>query len=401
MDFETRYKKLNAAQKQAVDTIEGPVMVVAGPGTGKTELLSMRTANILKKTDTLPSNILCLTFTDSGADAMRERLTQIIGQDAYKVAIHTFHSFGTEVINQNSEFFYNGALFKPADELSNYEVLRSIFDELDYTNPLVSKMNNEYTYLKDTLVAISELKRSGLTSSELLVTLEANDAVFDAFEKQLAGVFAQRINATTLSLLVPIAHAVAEHSELQLPPEVTPYSNVLAISLAHAIDEAQETNSTKPITKWKGQWLEKDETGSFVFKSRKKQSKLRAIAAIYDSYLARMQEAELFDFDDMILQVVHTMETQPDLRFNLQEKYQYIMVDEFQDTNMAQARILHDLTDNEVNNGQPNILVVGDDDQAIYAFQGADVSNILNFRAAYPVSVRITLTDNYRSVAPV
>ena len=111
MDFKERYLKLNEAQKEAVDTIEGPVMVIAGPGTGKTELLSVRAANILQKTDTLPENILCLTFTDSGATAMRERLAEIIGKDAYKVAIHTFHSFGEEVINQNSQYFYQGAEF--------------------------------------------------------------------------------------------------------------------------------------------------------------------------------------------------------------------------------------------------------------------------------------------------
>ena len=128
MDFSTRYASLNAAQKEAVDTIEGPVMVIAGPGTGKTELLSMRTANILKKTDTLPENILCLTFTESGASAMRERLVSIIGKDAYKVAIHTFHSFGTDVINQYSQYFYKGAYFRPADDLSRYEIIRTIFE---------------------------------------------------------------------------------------------------------------------------------------------------------------------------------------------------------------------------------------------------------------------------------
>ena len=115
--FHARYNKLNAAQREAVDTIEGPLLVVAGPGTGKTELLSMRVANILYKTDTLPENILCLTFTDSGATAMRARLARIIGPDAYKVAIQTFHSFGTETINHNSEYFYHGAAFKPADDL--------------------------------------------------------------------------------------------------------------------------------------------------------------------------------------------------------------------------------------------------------------------------------------------
>src|ERR1035437_9408703 len=118
MDFKKRYATLNKAQREAVDIIDGPVMVIAGPGTGKTELLSVRTANILKKTDTLPENILCLTFTDSGANAMRERLVGTIGKDAYKVAVHTFHGFGSEVINQYGEFFYEGAHFRPADELS-------------------------------------------------------------------------------------------------------------------------------------------------------------------------------------------------------------------------------------------------------------------------------------------
>ena len=150
MDFERRYKQLNDRQREAVDTIEGPVMVVAGPGTGKTELLSMRVANILQKTDTLPENILCLTFTESGATAMRERLSEIIGPQAYKVAIHTFHSFGSDIINQYGEYFYHGADFRPASDLSSYELLRSIFDSLDFSNPLASRMNDEYTHLPAT-----------------------------------------------------------------------------------------------------------------------------------------------------------------------------------------------------------------------------------------------------------
>jgi DNA helicase-2/ATP-dependent DNA helicase PcrA len=97
MNFEARYKKLNDAQRLAVDTIDGPVMVIAGPGTGKTELLGMRAANILKKTDVLPENILCLTFTEAGSIAMKKRLIDIIGRDAYNVSIFTFHSFGTGI----------------------------------------------------------------------------------------------------------------------------------------------------------------------------------------------------------------------------------------------------------------------------------------------------------------
>jgi DNA helicase II / ATP-dependent DNA helicase PcrA len=401
MDFTARYKKLNTAQQQAVDHIDGPVMVVAGPGTGKTELLSMRAANILRLTDTLPENILCLTFTESGASAMRERLVQIIGKDAYKVAIHTFHSFGTEVISQNRAFFYHGADFRPADELSSYEIIRGIFDQLEYTNPLSSKMNGEYTYLSDTLRAISELKKSGLTSSELLAVLDQNDTVLDAAERLLADIFAAGIKKTTAELLAPHIETIRQQAEDSVVDGITPLGRVLADNLQFAVVQAATDNSTKPITAWRNQWMKKNDTGNFVFKSRDRQAKLRAVSYVYYQYLAKMEEEALYDFDDMILNVVHTIEQTPELRFNLQEKHQYIMVDEFQDTNMAQMRILHNLTDNPVNEGMPNILVVGDDDQAIYSFQGADIGNIVGYRDTYPQANVITLTDNYRSAPAI
>ncbi len=91
--FSEKYNRLNTEQKEAVDTLYGPVLVIAGPGSGKTELLAVRIANILKKTDANPNNILCLTFTENAANNMRERLAKIIGPEAYKVSIHTFHTF--------------------------------------------------------------------------------------------------------------------------------------------------------------------------------------------------------------------------------------------------------------------------------------------------------------------
>ncbi len=401
MDFTSRLRHLNHAQKEAVETIDGPVMVIAGPGTGKTELLGMRTAMILRKTDTLPENILCLTFTESGASAMRERLTQIIGSDAYKVAIHTFHSFGIEVMNQNSEFFYHGADFRAADELSCYEMLRTILDELEYSNPLASKVNDEYTHLGDTLTTISELKRSGLTSDELLLILDGNDQVIDTAERDLSNIFADRLTkATTVQLASLIAPMRQSGGEIPLPG-IVPLSRVLADSLEGAVAASQADNSTKPITHWRNTWCKKNDKGKFVLKARDRQQKLRALSYVYYQYLARMQENELYDFDDMILRVVHAMEVFPELRFNLQEKYHYIMVDEFQDTNMAQMRILYNLTNNEITDNRPNILAVGDDDQAIYSFQGADVSNINGFLDIYKETKFITLTDSYRSTATV
>jgi DNA helicase II / ATP-dependent DNA helicase PcrA len=397
MDFKTRYEKLNDAQKRAVDTIDGPVMVIAGPGTGKTELLSMRAASILRRTDTLPESILCLTFTESGAQAMRERLRQIIGPAAYKIAIHTFHGFGTEIINRNGQYFYHGANFRPADELSSYEIIEGIFDELGYDNPLSVKLNGNYAYLQDTLAIISELKKSGLASDELLQVLDSNDAALDKIEPYFAEAFTARLSkATLLQLPALIKEARAAIAPLALRT-ITPLAQIIADSLETALQNAEATNSTKPITAWKNTWLKKNDKGLFVFKSRSASTKLRAVSYVYFQYLSRMQEAELYDFDDMILRVVHALEVFPELRFDLQEQYQYIMVDEFQDTNLAQMRILSSLTDNEALNGRPNILAVGDDDQAIYSFQGADVGNIHAFLTTFPATQLIPLVDNYRS----
>src|SRR5215212_3019045 len=99
--FTEEYNRLNEKQRLAVDTIEGPVMVIAGPGTGKTQILASRIGKILIETDAQPQNILCLTYTDAGVVAMRKRLLQFIGPDAYKVSIYTFHAFCNDIIQEN------------------------------------------------------------------------------------------------------------------------------------------------------------------------------------------------------------------------------------------------------------------------------------------------------------
>ncbi|MBC7943331.1 ATP-dependent helicase, partial [Candidatus Saccharibacteria bacterium] len=216
-------------------------------------------------------------------------------------------------------------------------------------------------------------------------------------ERLLGPIFDERISKTTTNLLEAQIESISRSTVIVTLPTIVPLSEVLTESLTDAVEQAKSTNSTKPVTAWRNHWFKKDENGGFVLKSRDRQAKLRAISSIYEQYLARMEEAELYDFDDMILRVVHGMEVFDELRFNLQEKYQYIMVDEFQDTNMAQMRIVHNLTNNIAQGDTPNILVVGDDDQAIYSFQGADISNIINFRTNYPKARMIALTDNYRS----
>ena len=133
--FNEAYQKLNPQQQVAVDTIEGPVMVIAGPGTGKTQILAARIGKILLDTDALPENILCLTYTDAGTIAMRKRLQQFIGADAYKVNIYTFHAFCNDVIQDNLSLFEKTAL-DPISELENIQLFKILIDQFPKDHPL-------------------------------------------------------------------------------------------------------------------------------------------------------------------------------------------------------------------------------------------------------------------------
>jgi DNA helicase-2/ATP-dependent DNA helicase PcrA len=134
-EFDKIYQGLNPEQKEAVDTIEGPVMVIAGPGTGKTQILGARIGRILLDTDAEPRNILCLTYTDAGVVAMRRRLLSFIGSDAYKVNIFTFHAFCNEVIQEHLSLFEKQSL-DPISDLERIEILRKLIDRLPKGNPL-------------------------------------------------------------------------------------------------------------------------------------------------------------------------------------------------------------------------------------------------------------------------
>lgn len=398
MTFDARYENLNNNQKAAVNQIDGPLLVIAGPGTGKTELLSMRAAQILRQTDTLPSNILCLTFTDSGAVNMRERLRQIIGEDAYKVAIHTFHSFGTDIISQHREYFFRGADMTPVDELTQHQIMRALFDNLPSRHPLASKNGDDFTYLGDTLRTISEFKQSGLTPDELRAICDDNQRVMDAISPALTSTFAGKITKGTIETFAELAQTAADVPTRPLPGHTTSYVEVLSLSLAHTAQAALADNSTKPITAWRNDWCKKDAHGEFQLKDALALEKLRASIDLYEAYSAELANRRAFDYDDMILTVLSALEQHPDLKANLREQFQYIMVDEFQDTNNAQLQLLFAISGE---GREPNVMAVGDDDQAIFSFQGADVGNIQKFRRFYADPPIVVLTDNYRSAEVV
>mgnify|MGYP000931214397 CR=1 FL=1 len=136
----------------------------------------------------------------------------------------------------------------------------------------------------------------------------------------------------------------------------------MANDLAAAYTTASEDGSTKPITAFKNRWVGNSDNGTKTLKITEHCRKLKFALDIYRQYLIKMDERQLYDFNDMILRVIQAITEHPGLKATLQEQYQYVMVDEFQDTNLAQLRLLFDLTGNEDN---PNIMAVGDDDQLI------------------------------------
>src|SRR3989337_456483 len=152
--FDELYNKLNPEQKEAVDTIEGPVMVVAGPGTGKTQILTIRIANILAKTDTKPENILAITFTESGVASMRKRLVDIIGTTAYRISIKTFHGFCNDIIKNYPEEFPRIIGSKQITEIDQIAVLEELIDSLPLD--ILRPFGDRFLYVRDILSSINE-----------------------------------------------------------------------------------------------------------------------------------------------------------------------------------------------------------------------------------------------------
>lgn len=400
--YGSAFARLNDAQKLAVTTTDGPVLVIAGPGTGKTQLLATRIAHILHSTDTLPQNILCLTFTDSATHTMRERLNALIGTAAYDITISTYHAFGSELIRRFPDYFADLADMQPVDDLGIDSILRGILDGLPFDNPL----RFADVYLADIKTFISDAKRALLTPQDIRALAKHNEqflrAARPAVSKTLGGL--ARIDKKAIPLFTELAEQLPPVAAAQKPLAVAnaePLAQLLISQLQEAVQEAQQNGKTTAITAWKNSWLAKDTAGMFVLDGARQHAKLHAAAGIYEQYLAELAARRLLDYDDMILRAVSALSQHADLRFTLQEQYLYIMLDEFQDTNGAQLRLVELLTDNPVHEGRPNVLAVGDDDQAIYAFQGANYSHMLRFQQLYRDVLVVPLTQNYRSHADV
>lgn len=404
-EFEKAYRGLNDKQRQAVDTTEGPVMVVAGPGTGKTQLLAVRVANILRQNSTLlPTNILCLTFTEAGQSAMQQRLVQIMGETGAHVAVHTFHSFGAEIINRYPQYFYGGLTYQPADPLTTHEILLDIFTALPHDNPLASQNQGEFVYLGSAKKLLAQVKKAAIAPDELRTAVRSGLHFVNHIEPSLVELFdvpsfSSKADIQRAVQLLEVARAYQPNGDE--PTGVISLSQLFLDTFSEALADAQGSGKTKPLNDWKKTWYKKDKDGQPACKQRDVHDKLLAFADIYKVYREQLDTRRLFDFDDMIGRVVHAVETNQELAYDIQEQYQYFLVDEFQDTNAGQLRLLHALANHPVHEGRPNVMVVGDDDQAIFAFQGAELSNILQFEDSYRDVARVVLEDNYRSKSEI
>ena len=389
--------ELNPKQKEAVEYLEGPLLVLAGPGTGKTQLLSEKVAYILKNTDTNAENILCLTFTDSGAYNMRERLKTTIGKDAMKVNIGTYHSFGQSILAQYGNYSpeYTRLVDGAVDEVTQFKIVRDIRDALPARDILVGDK------VKDIISAISAAKSAGLTPKDLAVVakqnIEDSEVLSSAISPLFANLVPRQFKPSYEGTYQPIYEILKEYAEAKpIIPGVDRSIVGMAKDLKEAIIEAESSEKITPLSNWKDMYFEKDAKGNYRVSDRVANKKLASLAVVFEKYQDYLEKNGLCDFDDMILEAGRILREDKGFKETLQERYQFIMLDEFQDTNPAQLAIVKEITDYE----KPIIMAVGDDDQAIYEFQGANATNLSDFQAHYGAHV-VALTENYRSTQEI
>ena len=277
---------LNQNQQQAVVHEKGPMLVLAGAGSGKTSVLTNRIAYLIEQ-GISPANILAITFTNKAAREMKERVTKLIGPDARYIQISTFHSFGLKILKENYEFL-------------GYEKNFIILDS------------------DDTLTVVKKLMKD----------LNMNPKYYNARELR------SKISSAKNELITP--------------------------------------------------------------EKFKKQEFDEKVVTLYKKYCEKLKAGNSVDFDDLLILPIKLFEISPSILNSYQERYQYILIDEYQDTNEAQY-----VFSKMLSKKYRNIFVVGDNDQAIYAFRGANYKNILNFEKDYPDCKIILLEENYRSTKTI
>lgn len=305
---------LNTAQQQAVELVEGPALVVAGAGTGKTRVIVERILQLIQ-TGVRPEQILALTFTEKAAGEMRDRVSDTSLGTAIDTTIATFNGFGNELLQQYGNEWGLGEL-QLLGETGQLVFLREHFDELglDYFAP-VSNPDGQLSNLRD---YVSLLKQQ-------LVSPEG------------------------------YRHYAAQ------------------LSTADEADRLEKQKQTE-------------------------------LATFFDTYMQLCRSNQVIDYDDQLYLTIELLKARPNVLKQLQARFRYVMVDEFQDTNPLQAALVDLLVRPFGKTGQDaecNLMVVGDDDQSIYGWRGATLANILDFSKRYPAAQNITLIENYRSTQEI
>ncbi|MCW6681033.1 DNA helicase PcrA [Aerococcaceae bacterium NML130460] len=290
MSLQDNIAKLNDKQREAVLTTEGPLLIAAGAGSGKTRVLTHRIAYLIEERQVNPWNILAITFTNKAAAEMKERVAQLVGEEASSIWVSTFHAMCARILRREAEWVGYDTNFTIIDQGEQQTLMKQVLKELDLDS-------TRYNY-KDLLWVIDNAKNSGL-----------------------------------------------------LPEAFTEQAN-------NFIEEMQ--------------------------------------AKVYTLYQKKLKAANAMDFNDLILLTVKLLETHDQVRQFYQHKFQYIHVDEYQDTNHSQYRLVQLLA-----GLLRNICVVGDADQSIYGWRGANMENILNFEQDYPDATVILLEQNYRSTQTI
>ncbi len=285
------YDTLNEQQKQGVFTTEGPVLILAGAGSGKTRVLTHRVAYLIQEKGVAPWHIMAITFTNKAAGEMRQRIDDMIDYGAESIWVATFHSSCVRILRRFADRMGYATNFTIYDSDDQKTLMKDICKRLE----IDTKMYKERTFLNE----ISSAKNELISDQEF-----ANQAMGD-FRKTRT-------------------------------------------------------------------------------------------AQVYREYQARLKQNNAMDFDDLIMNTVELLKLDPEVLNYYQEKFQYVMVDEYQDTNTAQFELVRLLA-----GGKNNLCVVGDDDQSIYKFRGANIYNILNFEKHFPDATVIKLEQNYRSTGNI
>ena len=392
----------NKEQQAAIEYLGGPLLVLAGPGTGKTQIISQRVAHILNVTQTNPSNILCLTFTDAAATNMRDRLRTVIGNSADELNIMTYHSFGNTVIGryQNYATEIERLSEKTISPVEAENFFQQLLDELPITNPLRANKASEVSGL------INKLKNANLSIADLTTIQEANQKDIDNLNQALAattigkassGNFESKCKERYFPILTVLGQVSSSHDQNILPnvPYISSelYRQMLDL---YQLEITKDKPSIAALKKFTDSHFTLNASGVCYYKQTNDIIKFSTILDFCQKYQTYLAENRLVDYADMILEAIKHLETDVDFKAMMAEQFQYIMLDEFQDSNPAQVRLIQLITDYD----KPEIMAVGDDDQTIYEFQGALSSNLVDFYQHYHAKI-IILKENYRSTSEI